>query len=335
MTATTRRPPLALLLVSELPEDPGTDDLETLEQAKDIAAACERLGFATETLTFSADLTALRRTLDRHRPAFVVNLVETLFGRGGLTYVAPALLEDMGLPFLGAGSAGLYMTTHKLIAKRLLRAERIATPDWAEAPAWSGLDPGRRYIVKCATEDASIGIDSRSVVLGRDAITAARARARMRPGDWFAEAFIDGREFNVTVLDGPEGPQVMPLAETLFENFPADRPRIVDYAAKWDPEDHAYQNTPRAFLDAQAEPALAARLAETVRACWRLFGLKGWARVDMRVEADGTPYVIDVNANPDLSQGVGVASAAAEAGLTYDALIARIIGAAFADGERR
>jgi D-alanine-D-alanine ligase len=336
MAGVKRKSNLAVVLISDVAATAGPDDAGTLEQGEQVAQALGNLGYTTETITFSSDLGALRKRIASLRPAFVFNLVETVLDRGGLVHLAPGLLEEMNVPFTGAGSVGMYTSMNKLVAKRILRAEGISTPDWSEPPDWRGLDESRRYIVKCATEHASIGLRADSVVQGRDAV-AARARQAYRswPTDWFAESFVDGREFNIGILDGKDGPQVMPLAEMSFIDFPKDRPKIVDYAAKWNTNTVAYQKTKRVFLDENAEAQLTNTLRQTVDKCWRIFALRGWARIDLRVDQAGNPLVIDVNANPDLTQDAGMAAAAAKAGLSYDDLIGRIVDAAFRHDEAR
>lgn len=331
-----RRKNLAILLVSELGENASPDDMATLEQASDIAGALTALGFSPETLPFRTDLARIRKELESRRPAIVVNLVETLFGGGNLVHIAPALLEQLGIPFLGSGSSALFMTSHKLCAKRIMRACRIPTPDWLEAPRWEGLNEGTRYIVKCANEDASVGIDAKSVVSGRKALLARVHRAEEeRPGIWFAEEYVEGREFNVTLIEGPEGPEVMPLAEMTFIDYPPDRPRIIDYEAKWMEGTFAFENTKRRFIDEAAEAGLAHPIRKAACDAWNAFGLRGWARVDFRIDEAGNPFAIDVNANPDLTDGIGVAAAAARAGIAYKELVGRIVERAIAHYEAR
>ena len=101
-------------------------------------------------------------------------------------------------------------------------------------------------------------------------------------GEWFAERFVPGRELNVAIIAAPSGPRVLPVAELRFEGFPADKPAIVGYAAKWDVDSFEYRHTVRSF---DVEPALAARAERLALACWELFALDGYARVDFRVDA--------------------------------------------------
>ena len=147
-------------------------------------------------------------------------------------------------------------------------------------------------------------------------------------GRWFAEEFIDGREFNIAVLQGPDGPAVLPMAEMVFEAWPADRPRIVGYAAKWDDASFESVQTVRHFGVETKEPALAAKLKSACERCWEIFDLTGYARVDFRVTKDGEPLVLEINTNPGIAPDAGFAAAAAQAGMSYDELIARILAAA-------
>src|SRR3546814_5988849 len=124
-------------------------------------------------------------------------------------------------------------------------------------------------------------------------LIAARQQRFGRP--FFAEAFIDGREFNLSVLETAGGPRVLPVAEILFVDFPPGRPRIVDYEAKWAPESDAYANTPRRFDLAADDAALAAELSRLALDARHLVGLAGYARLDFRVDAAGRPPILEVN----------------------------------------
>ncbi|MBU0743281.1 D-alanine--D-alanine ligase, partial [bacterium] len=145
---------------------------------------------------------------------------------------------------------------------------------------------------------------------------------------WFAEAYVEGREFNLSLLDGPDGPRVLPPAELHFVDYPPGKPRIVGYTAKWDETSFEYGHTVRSFDLADGDGPLATRLADLALACWRLFDLRGWARVDFRVDADGAPWILEANANPCLSPDAGFQAAVTRAGLDFDAAVARILAAA-------
>ena len=150
-------------------------------------------------------------------------------------------------------------------------------------------------------------------------------RAERLGGEVFAEAYIAGREFNLSVLAGPDGPEVLPPAEIHFVDYPDDRPRIVGYRAKWDSDSFEYHHTPRSFDFPPPDAPLLAELCRLARACWDLFGLRGYARVDFRVDETGQPWVLEINANPCLSPDAGFGAAAERAGLSFPAVIARIL----------
>jgi D-alanine-D-alanine ligase len=286
------------------------------------------LGWAAEHRKFDGDLNVLLADLRQHPPGFVFNLVESFLATDRLAFMATGIFETAGIAFAGSGSFGMMAGTDKIIAKRMLDRAGIATPSFAEGPHWRGLEETRRYIVKAVAEHASLGLDGGAVVAGRAAVEArAAAYEAQHKARVFAEEYIDGREFNVAMIEMVDGPVVLPLAEMDFTGFPEDRPRIVDYAAKWKEDSAEYRFTNRRFIDEAAEAELAAKLKRTALEVWGLFDLGGWARVDFRIDDSGAPLVIDINVNPDVSHDAGLAAAAARAGISYRQLIELIVQA--------
>jgi len=307
-------------------ESPPPDEADTLRQVAEIGDILAALGGRVEVLPVGLDLSPLAR-LAADPPAVVVNLVEALAGVGRLVHLVPAVLETLGLAMTGCPAAAHFAASHKIIAKRLMRHAAIATADWIE-PAESA-DPAARWIVKSVWEHASIGLDAGAVVAG-DAVAARLAeRQATFGGDWFAERYIDGREFNVSLLGVPNdpagAPEVLPVAEMTFVDFPPEQPRIVDYAAKWDDSSAAYHNTVRRFDLPERDAALLGELGDIARACWRCFGLAGYARVDFRVDDAGRPWVLEVNANPCLSSDAGFVAAGDRAGMSQRQLVLRLL----------
>jgi D-alanine-D-alanine ligase len=300
------------------------DSSDTLLEARAIAATLAELGYATATLPVGLDVGALQRALEKIEPYAVVNLVESLEGRGELLHVVPALLEALGVPFTGSTAHALAATSHKLFAKELMRRAGLSTPDAFDGAA-GGDGP---WIVKSVFEHASLGIDDSSVAATGAVANLIETRRAEFGGRWFAERFVPGRELNVAIIAAPDGASVLPVAEIRFEGFPAAKPAIVGYAAKWEPESFEYRHTVRSFA---VEAELARRVGDIARDCWQLFGLAGYARVDFRVDSDGTPWVLEVNANPCLSPDAGFAAALAEAGIAYVDAIAWLL----ADARKR
>jgi D-alanine-D-alanine ligase len=297
------------------------DSNDTLVEAQAIAAALATLGYDAMTIPVGLDLAALERALRAAVPVAVVNLVESLEGRGELVHVVPALLESLGLPFTGCSALALAATSDKVAAKKALLRADIATPALFGAPA----DDAGPWIVKSLSEHASLGIDDSSVVGGGAVQRLLEARRAEFGGSWFAERFVAGRELNVAVIAAPQGPRVLPVAEIRFEGFPADKPAIVGYAAKWHADSFEYRNTIRSFA---VEPELAGRAERLALACWELFALDGYARVDFRGDGSGLLFVLEVNANPCLSPDAGFAAALDQAGIGYADAIGWLIAAA-------
>lgn len=319
---------MRVAILHNLPAGDRPDEADTLVQVRAVRQALFALEHMPIGVAFSLDLDDARGTLAAMRPNCVFNLVEDVGGSSRLAHLAPALLEHMGLPFTGCGSEAMLLSTSKLACKRVLTASGIPTPPWSEGrPEETSFVPGR-YILKSVYEHASLGLDETSVVQASAPADLAKPLARRRErfgGRWFAEGFVDGREFNISVIDGPRGPEVLPHAEIVFRGFSKERLRIVGYRAKWDEDSFEYENTQRHFDFPDKDAPILSRLSQAALACWRAFGLTGYARVDFRVAEDGTPWIIDVNANPCLSPDAGFAAAAERADMNFTTLVRRVL----------
>ncbi|MDN5849499.1 MAG: hypothetical protein L0H63_07625 [Nitrococcus sp.] len=315
-----------LIIHEELAPGARADELDALVQVREVAGALQRLGVAAPVQAIGLDIDRGLEAVRRQRPTCVFNLVESLGGRGELIGAVPKLLAQAGIPFTGSDGETLHVTSHKIAAKRRMMAHGIATPDWFTAAARPG-DDCCRWIVKSLWEHASFGLDDTSVVLGRAAARATMAqRTREFGGLWFAERYLEGREFNVSLLEQGGCPQVLPLAEMTFAGYAPGKPKIVGYAAKWDESAIEYRATQRVYP--RLAPPLEQAIRRTALECWSLFGLHGYTRIDIRLDEQDRPLVLEVNANPCLSLDAGFAAAAAEAGLSYERLIEHILKAA-------
>ncbi len=300
------------------------DEQDTVDTAVTIAAALRRGGYASEVVDIGTDFAPLARLAAR-RPEVVFNLVEAVGGDGSRAAQPIREMERLGLRYTGASAAACELTLSKVGTKELLARHGVPTPRWWTDPA--AVPAGVRVIVKSDSEHASLGIDAASIVTGAEAVAEAARREARFGGSFFAEAFIEGREFNVALIGEEGAAEVLPMPEILFD-LPEGRPHIVDYEAKWDAASHAYHHTPRRFGIEAREPALAEGLARTARAAWKAAGLNGYARVDFRVDSEGRPLVLEINTNPCLAPDAGFVATADEAGMSYDALVARIVSAA-------
>lgn len=318
-----------LVVHSDVGADARPDDLDTLTSAQAIATALRTQGHIAELAPFAASPDDVRKMLEAFRADAVFNMVESVFGQDSLAAIAPSIFEKIGVPYTGNASAPIAVTGDKPLAKRLMRAGGLPTPDWSEPPGWDGLDDARIYIVKSATEDASLGLDDAALVRGREAVMAREERsAKLHHGRWFAEAYVEGREFNVALLEEAGGMRALPVPEMRFEDWPAAKPRIVGYTAKWDEGSDDATKTVRTFGLEREAPALARTLSDLALETAQLFGIRGYARVDFRTDLDGRPFILEVNANPSLDPHAGFAAAAAAAGFGYDAMIGSILAVA-------
>lgn len=298
------------------------DEVDTVVAAEAVAGALSRLGFATTIIGLDADLAEIE-TLPSRRPLLVFNLVDAVNGDGRLAPFVPARLDALGLPYTGCGTSAWLDTLSKVATKLWLDHAGLPTPAWSADG--TGLDSEARVIVKAVWEHGSLGLDESSVMHGADAAQAIAERNLRWKTEHFAESFIEGREFNLALLEGPSGLVVLPIAEIVFEGFETRAPRIVGYDAKWTPASEAYIGTPRRFGLEREEPELAGRLSQLAFTSWALFGLSSYARVDFRVDAHGQPFILEVNVNPCLSPDAGFAAAAKEAGLSFDDMVGRIV----------
>ncbi len=318
-----------VILHDLLPEGARPDEQDTLAQAEFVAGELSRAGHDAALVPFGLDLAAARDAIGK--PDLVFNLVESVAGKARLLHLAPALLDALGLRYTGCPTEALFLTTSKVLAKRWLAARGLPTAAWVTIDDLesSARVAGGRWIVKSVHEEASVGLEDDAVVeaSGPVLLRILAERAPRLGGEAFAEAYVDGREFNLSLLGGDAGVQVLPAAETVFVDYAPGKPRIVGYSAKWREDSYEYSHTPRRFGIERTDPFLAARLADFARQCWTLFGLKGYARVDFRVDDQSRPWILEINGNPCLSPEAGFMAAAKEAGLSAEGVLRRIVEA--------
>jgi D-alanine-D-alanine ligase len=304
--------------------DSRPDEIDTIVAANTVAESLARLDYATEIIALAPNLRGLD-TLRARRPLLIFNLVDAVGGNCRLAPMVPARLDALGLPYTGAGTSAWLDTLSKVGTKLKLVHAGLPTPLWSEDG--KGLDPEERVIVKPVWEHGSLGIDQASVVFGRDAAKIILERTLRWPTEHFAEGYVEGREFAAAMMDGPNGVEVLPIMETVYQGFDNGQPLITCYDAKWTPGSQPYVGTPRRFGIERDEPELAAELIRLALACWELFNLSGYVRVDFRADHTGAPLILEVNMNPCLSADAGFAASALVARIGYDDMISRLVEA--------
>ena len=299
--------------------DARPDQDDTFVQASEISNCLARLGHRPVEAEYADHGERTEQTLRAIAPDLVLNLVEEVPEGPDQLHRVTELLDRLGYRYTGARSRGLESTGRKLTMKQMLRDAGLPTAQLIDdAPASS------RFIVKSALEHASLGIDDFSVVDGADPARALMAeKQRTFGGPWFAETYIEGREFDVAMLEIGGRVRTLPPAEILFVDHADGRPKIFNYASKWDEGSDSFEATPRIFP--ARETPLFDELERIALAAWSLFSLNGCAHVDFRVDAAGKPYVLEVNANPCLTSDAGYTLAAAEVGLTQDDIVAALL----------
>ncbi len=317
------------ILFNEIPQDAAPDEVDTMVQADLVAASLEELGFKTDRAPFSLDLKTFTENLRKTAPVFLFNLVEAVDGEGKLSHFAPMILEHLGVKYSGCPAEAIYLTTHKLLTKKMLRLSGINTPGWVSMNETVNFKPGLQYIVKPVTEDASIGLEGGFIIKPREQAELneiLNEKEKQTGKEYFAEEFIDGREFNISILGQGGEPEILPPAEIRFIGYQeTGRAKVVDYKAKWDQDSFEYQNTQRAFEFGENDLALLDEMKAIAGNCWDCFRLKGYARVDFRVDHNNQPWVLELNANPCLTPGSGFMAAAEKTGLSFTDVIGRII----------
>lgn len=326
----------AVILHNQVGPGSPKDELDVLVQVEAVQRALVELGYRVRVVPFSLDVERALRALRRARPLFVFNLVESVAGDGRLVHLAPALLDHLGLRYTGSGQEAVFVTSNKLLSKRLFQQAGVATPPWLEAgSAPAGEFVAGTYILKSAWEHASNWFAEDSIVRAADAneLAAALEGKNRGGGGFFAELYVEGREFNQALLAG----ELLPPAEMRFVDYPEGKLRIVDFRAKWEEDSFEYAHTQRGFDFAAADRPLVGELGTVARRCWERFGLGGYARVDFRVDVHGRPWALEINSNPCLSPDSGFFAAAERAGLTYTRMVERIVAGCLArpGGARR
>jgi D-alanine-D-alanine ligase len=307
------------------------------EEVSAIEESLRELGYNPAIVSvdqFSKDLVL---TLCRVAPKFVWNLCEEIQGNTDLEMCVAGMLDLMNIPYTGSGPLALGVAINKFRVKQILRASGIPVPRGYLCPLGQRVKaralPPFPVIVKPVHEDASLGINSNSVCRSLDQLERQVAYIHgVYRQDALVDEFLEGREFNVGILAGPDM-QVLPISEIDFSRMPEQEPRIVSYRAKWDEDSIVCQCTvPVCPAD------IPARLESRIRqialgACKALEG-RDYVRVDMRTDARGNIHVLEVNPNPDLSPQAGFVRAARVAGLSYTDMVARITQSALERGSK-
>jgi D-alanine-D-alanine ligase len=320
-----------IIIHQYVPDDAPEDERDVLVQRDEIADSLKNLGYDVLKIAATLDLEALRRTLLQYKQCMIFNLVESLGGNDRLAGMVPALLDTINMDYTGSKSGTIAVTGDKITAKRLMNQADIPTPPYFLTRDINDKTiPAGEYIIKSAFDHASIGISGDSIIRisgkrDKSIIKKIEKIVKRYNSECFMELYIPGREFNVSILSGEKDPEVLPIAEINFSGFPEGKTRIVDYKAKWDSGSFEYKNTDRIFDFKDDDNEMLATLKSYALKCWAVFSLRGYGRVDFRVDESGKPWVLEINSNPCLSSDAGFMAAASRKGMGRDEVIKRIL----------
>jgi len=306
-------------------------EVDVLDQVRAVEDAVVKLGFHCELFPLRDDVEGVVRSLKARRPDVVVNLAEGYMGDSGLEMHVPSILELLGIPYTGSTPLTLGLCQDKSLAKEVLRANGIPTPKYRVMSTFEG-PKGLDFplVVKPLREDASIGITRSSFVRSLAELEGqVRYVNEVYGQPALVEEYVEGRELNVSIL-GNEEPMVLPISEIVFE--PGYEPRIVDYAAKWFKDSEEYTKT-RPVCPAELSDELKQRVEEVAIRAFKALRCRDYARVDVRLEVEsGTPYVLEVNPNPDISPDAGFTRSLRAAGIAFEEFVKVIINFALSRG---
>ena len=308
-----------LSALGKAPEVQLLDSIEAVEGAL--------LEWATEVVR--VPVTRDGRWVDRVRKGkfdLIFNLVEGIDGEAVYEPMVISVLELLGVPFTGGSSWSTALTLRKNVVNGVLDRAGLPVPRWAHVRRGDEITSvGFPAICKPVAEDASVGIEQRSVVRSMRALSA-RVEAMFEGWDEvLVQRFIPGREVNVGIL----GDEVLPIAEIDFAGMPRGMWHIVSYRSKWETgSDEDLGATPNCPADLSEE--LANELTMIARTAWNVVGGEGYGRCDFRIDQSGRPWLLEVNVNPDISPNAGLARMAGVATIGYTDLIRRICDHALA-----
>ncbi len=316
----------AVILYSVLSDWTPADTAVSDEAIHRMRRGLSAVGLDVTPVAIYRDVAAPLRHLSP-REHVIFNWCEGLDNDPNAYDVVPPVLESLGFAYTGSDAWSLGATQDKGFTKRILLENKIPTPV-SKVYERAVLNGWRRYpaIVKPAKEHCSFGITRESVV---DSAQQLKERVQYVLDTWHGPAliedFIDGVEYNVSVWGNGEL-QVLPLAAIDYSVFDDYHDRLCSFDAKWNPESDAYRLT-GVQCPAVVEPVLKRRIERVAMNAYRALRLRDYGRVDIRVR-NGVPYVLDVNANPDITMEGGFARSARVAGFDYGQMAARILGLA-------
>jgi D-alanine-D-alanine ligase len=299
---------------------------------RDIMRTLRWLGHRPTLIPLGHDLLSFQRRLSRMHPDVVFNQYEDTMPGATYEMRISALVRMMGYPITGSPALALGLTKSKYTCACLLAGAGVSIPPDTRLLETVGSVDRNSWnlpvIVRPSSEDGGLGLDRFSCATTKTALRdKVRELLKMEGQPVLVQRFLPGREFNVAILGGSR-PVVLPLAEVDYSQLPPHIPPIMSYAAKWVESSTEFKCT-SVMCPAEVEPELATRIRETALKAFHAVGAWGYARVDIRLDDQANPCVLEVNCNPCIERGIGLARCAEKSGVAYAELIQKILNAAF------
>ncbi len=297
---------------------------DTLDQARFIAEELSALGMSLSMIPVGGEskepLKDFEELLKDMQPSFVFNLIESWDGSDAHAWMPLEVLESLRIPYTGNRSFAFKRCADKEELNKELISWGLNVPKpWDQEQ--SGL-----FLIKSAKEHASFGLHDEHIVESQHVKDVIAQQEKRYGSGFFAEKYIDGREFNISLFeDEATSLVIFPPAEIDFSNYADGKPKIVGHMAKWEKDCFEYFNSDRSFHFNDFDKPLLEELKAISKKCWENLRLSGYARIDFRVDAKNKPFIIDINVNPCLSPDAGFLAAAKRAGLTPSQVFEKLI----------
>ena len=302
-------------------------EIEVFKMEYDVVTALQNMGHEVTCLDVRSELAPIREAIESFKPHIVFNMLEEFHGFVAFDANVVSYLELLKVPYTGCNPRGLILGRDKALTKKILSFHRIGVPAFAVFPKGRRRHRHRKLqfpvLVKSLTEESSVGISQASIVSSEEQLLKRVAFVHESIGsDAIAEEYIDGRELYVAML-GNHRLQTFPIWELIFDDLPEGAPRIATAKVKFDLDyQDKYKIRTRA---AELDDELAQRITRAAKRIYRLLGLTGYARLDLRLRDDGQFFLLEANPNPDLSMDEDFTLSAEAAGVGYEALLKRIL----------
>jgi len=312
------------------PDEVNGYDLKTVEWRTeyDVVSTLKKLGHEVYPLGVKSDLGVIHSAIETWKPDIAFNLLEEFDGVAVYDQHVVSYLELLHLPYTGCNPRGLMLARDKALTKKVLSFHRIPYPEFIDVPQGRTVKRPKRLtfplIVKSVNEEASLGISQASIVEDDDKLSERVAFIHNSVGSGaLIERYIEGREFYIGVI-GNGQLQTLPVWELIMDKLPEDAKRIATERVKWSRKYQQKYGITSREADNLSESKVE-EIQNLAKGVYRALGLSGYARIDMRMDAEGQLYVLEANPNPQIAEDEDFADSAKKAGYHYTELLQEIL----------